>query len=409
MEKIKQIFTSRRFWGVIASIVVMALVSLLYFYPDDVQGNVLRQHDMQQGAANGHEVQLYEQQTGETSRWTNALFGGMPTFQISPSYPSNSLFSWINKAMGLGLPYPADMLFMMMAGFFILLIALRMRWYVALIGAIGYGLSSYFIIIIGAGHLWKFITLAYIPPTIAGIVLCYRGRYLLGASLAALFAMLQISSNHVQMTYYFMFVIVGMVIAYAITAWREKQMRRWSKATGILAVAAALAVTANLPSLYNTYEYSKETIRGGHSELTKPGNDAIDGGLDRAYITQYSYGGAETFTLLIPNVKGGASIKPEQGRNILMSLDRLPDAQTMQLSDQDRYILSQLPQYFGEPELTNGPVYVGALIVALFLLGCVIVRGPMKWTMIVLTLLSIGLALGRNLMWLTDQIGRAHV
>lgn len=402
MEKIKQIFTSRRFWGVIASIVVMALVSLLYFYPDDVQGNVLRQHDMQQGAANGHEVQLYEQQTGETSRWTNALFGGMPTFQISPSYPSNSLFSWINKAMGLGLPYPADMLFMMMAGFFILLIALRMRWYVALIGAIGYGLSSYFIIIIGAGHLWKFITLAYIPPTIAGIVLCYRGRYLLGASLAALFAMLQISSNHVQMTYYFMFVIVGMVIAYAITAWREKQMRRWSKATGILAVAAALAVTANLPSLYNTYEYSKETIRGGHSELTKPGNDAIDGGLDRAYITQYSYGGAETFTLLIPNVKGGASIKPEQGRNILMSLDRLPDAQTMQLSDQDRYILSQLPQYFGEPELTNGPVYVGALIVALFLLGCVIVRGPMKWTMIVLTLLSIGLALGRNLMWLTD-------
>lgn len=405
MEKIKAILSDRRVWTTVASIAIMAVIAFVYFYPDDVYGNVLQQHDMKQGAANGHEAQVHLEKTGETTRWTNSLLGGMPTFQISPSYPSNSLFDWINPVMGLGLPQPANLLFMMMVGFFILLLALKLRWWIALAGAIAYGFSSYFIIIIGAGHIWKFITLAYVPPTIAGIVLCYRGRYLTGGALAALFAMMQIASNHVQMTYYFLFVVVGLMIAYAVMSYREKKMRRWITATCVLCGAATLAVVANLPSLYNTYEYSKQTIRGGHSELTQPESDSqmeTSGGLNRDYIYAYSYGQAETFSLLIPNVKGGATIKPEKGSYKRLTLDQLPEASDYATDAEAMWVLPQVYQYFGEPEGTNGPVYVGALIVALFVLGCVIVRGPMKWALLVLTVFSIFLAMGRNCVWLTD-------
>lgn len=407
MEKIKEIFMSRRLWTIVGSVAVMAIVAFAYFYPDAARGNVLRQHDIQQGVAIGQEAKAYYEATGESTRWTNSLFSGMPTFQIAPSYPSNAWFSWLDTVFGLGLPQPANLLFMMMAGFFVLLMVMRMRWYVALIGAIAYGFSSYFVILIGAGHIWKFVTLAYIPPTIAGVVLCYRGRYLAGGAVAALFAMMQIASNHVQMTYYFLFVIFGFVIAYLITAVREKRLREWFAATGVLAVAAILAVAANLPSLYNTYEYSKETMRGGHSELSHPTDAAnVTSGLDRDYITQYSYGTSETFTLLIPNVKGGATMKPEKGSNKIMSLGSLPEVKEMTqkgvIGPQEAQYLDYIYQYFGEPEGTNGPVYVGALIVALFLIGCVIVRGPMKWVLIALTLLSVLLALGRNCMWLTN-------
>lgn len=406
----KDIFKSKKFWAIIGSVAAMALIAIIYFYPDDVLGNSLNQHDMQQGSAIGHEVQAYAEATGHTARWTNSLFGGMPTFQISPSYPSNSLFDWINKVMSLGLPNPAGWLMMMMAGFFILLLAMRCRWYVALIGAIGYGFSSYFIIIIGAGHIWKFITLAYIPPTIAGIVLAYRGKYLAGAALAGVMAMMQISSNHPQMTYYFLFVIAGFSLAYLIDAVRQKQLPRWLKATGALAVAAVLAVGANLPSLYNTFEYTKYTMRGSHTELSAAGNAAATenatSGLDRDYITQYSYEPSESFTLLIPNVKGGATSRFVGGGGEYNSLSRLPEAQSMvnsgAISQQEAMYLEWIPQYFGGPEGTSGPVYVGALIVALFIAGLFIVKGPLKWALLILTLLSILLALGRNFMALTD-------
>lgn len=406
----KDIFKSKKFWAIIGSVAAMALIAIIYFYPDDVLGNSLNQHDMQQGSAIGHEVQAYAEATGHTARWTNSLFGGMPTFQISPSYPSNSLFDWINKVMSLGLPNPAGWLMMMMAGFFILLLAMRCRWYVALIGAIGYGFSSYFIIIIGAGHIWKFITLAYIPPTIAGIVLAYRGKYLAGAALAGVMAMMQISSNHPQMTYYFLFVIAGFSLAYLIDAFRQKQLPRWLKATGALAVTAVLAVGANLPSLYNTFEYTKYTMRGSHTELSAAGNAAATenatSGLDRDYITQYSYEPSESFTLLIPNVKGGATSRFVGGGGEYNSLSRLPEAQSMvnsgAISQQEAMYLEWIPQYFGGPEGTSGPVYVGALIVALFIAGLFIVKGPLKWALLILTLLSILLALGRNFMALTD-------
>lgn len=389
--------------GSIVSIAIIALLSLVYFYPDAIQGNELRQYDTMQGQAIGHEAQTYRDATGETPRWTNSIFGGMPTFQISPSYPSDSLFSWFNSVMGLGLPSPANLLAMMMIGFFILLIVMKMRWYVALLGAIAYGFSSYFIIIIGAGHIWKFLTLTYVPPTIAGMILAYRGKYLAGGALAAFFAMMQISSNHVQMTYYFLFVVVGLAVAYFFILLKRKRLMQWTKATGALLVGAALAVGANSPSLYNTYEYSKETMRGGHSRLSSESqHNETDGGLNKDYIMQYSYGKGETFSLLIPNLKGGASVKPEKGSMKQLSVAELPDADDLGLSQIEMQYLGYTSQYFGEPEGTNGPIYVGALIVALFLVGCGVVKGPMKWTLIALTVISILLALGRNCLWLTD-------
>ena len=393
--------------GFFVSMAIMALIALAFFAPDAMQGHVLQQHDTQQGIANGQEIEAYESATGIKSFWTNSLFSGMPAFQISPTYESNSLMRWVNTLYGLGLPSPSNLLFMMMFGFFILLVVMRVRWPLALVGAVAYGFSSYFVIIIGAGHIWKFITLAYIPPTIAGIVLCYRGRLLLGGALTALFAMMQIDSNHPQMTYYFMFVIFGLVIAYLILAIRNKNFVGWAKSTGILAVAASLAVAANLPSLYNTLEYSKLTMRGGHSELTMAGDaNATSQGLDKDYITAWSYGVDETFTLLIPNVKGGATIKPEHGQNRFLSLYDSPAGQRAITSGsvrgEDAMALSQFPQYFGDQPMTNGPVYVGAAIFALFLLGCVILRGPLKWTLLILTVISIFLSWGHNFMSLTD-------
>lgn len=406
-DGLKSFFTDRRTWMFAASVAIIAAVAFCYFYPDAPQGNVLRQHDMQQGTAIGQEAKAFEQSTGQTTRWTNSLFSGMPTFQISPTYPSSALFTWLNTVMGLGLPSPANLLAMMMVGFFILLMAMRMRWYVALAGAFAYGFSSYFIILIGAGHIWKFVTLAYIPPTIAGMILCYRGRYLAGGALAALFTMLQIAANHVQMTYYFLFVVAGIAVAFLVTAIRRKATGGWFKATGTLILAALLGVTANLPSLYNTYEYSKETMRGGHSELTRDTDAAqATSGLDRDYITQYSYQPSETFSLLIPNIKGGASAKPEKGDIKIMSLSELPEATEMaregKVDPMQLQYLQYMSQYFGDPEGTNGPVYIGALIFALFLLGIVIVKGSMKWALAVLTILSIFLAWGRHMMWFTD-------
>lgn len=402
LEKIKRPQT----YGFFIGVLVMFVIAFAYFYPDASQGRVLEQYDMMQGAAIGQEAKAFQDETGEKSWWTNSLFGGMPTFQISPSYSSNALFNWINSLYGGFLPNPSNLLMMMMLGFYILLLAFGLKWWQSLIGAIAYGFSSYFIILIGAGHLWKFITLAYIPPTIAGIVLCYRGRYLLGSALAALFAMMQLAANHIQMTYYFTFVIVGFVIAFLISAIKDKKLKQWGIATGSLAVAAILAVAANSPSLYNTYEYSKESMRGNHSELTsksdETNNDKTDG-LDRSYITGYSYGASETFTLLIPDVKGGSSqhsITKADGVKKLDDEQKFHINQIQGIENQTKQPV--FSQYFDGPESTSGPVYVGAIICVLFLLGCIIVKGPIKWALVALTLLSILLALGRNFMWFTD-------
>lgn len=402
----RRLFGSKGFLHSLLGVGILLVITLVYFYPDVFEGNVLRQHDTLQGVANGQEAAAFAEATGETTRWTNSLFSGMPTFQISPSYGSSKLISTVERAYSLWLPNPANLVFIMMLGFYILMLAMRTRWYVALLGAIAYGFSSYFFIIIGAGHIWKFSTLAYVPPTIAGIILCYRGKYIGGGVLAAFFAMLQIAANHIQMTYYFLFVIVALVIAFFVEHKRANTLKKWAKATGVLAVAAALAVGANLPSLYNTYEYSKQTMRGGHSELAVASANSTKGGLDKNYITQWSYGISETFSLLIPNIKGGATIIPTDGQNVQTSMAEVEqvkeDYQKGKIDYQTYSNLQMFPQYFGDQPMTNGPVYVGALIFALFILGLIIVKGPVKWALFAVTVLSVALSWGHNLMWLTD-------
>lgn len=406
MDKLKCWLRNPQVWGFAVGVLAMAAISIAFFFPDNFEGNSLQQADMKQGAANGHEAELYYEATGERALWTDALFGGMPMFQISPSYPSNSLFAWLNTVYGLGLPVPSNLLFMMMLGFFILMYAMRFRWYYALIGAVAWGFSSYFVIIIGAGHIWKFVALTYVPPTIAGLMLAYRGRYLTGAALMAVFAMLQLNANHAQMTYYFGFVMVALALAWLVEAVREKKIKQWTIATVVSVFAGLLAVGANLPSLYNTYEYSKETKRS-QSELT-PIASAVEspserptGGLPRQEILNWSYGQSETFSLVVPNIKGGATAKPEGGAMVYMGLDRLPDSKKHANSDVGM-IMPYLPQYFNDSEGTNGPVYVGAIICALFLIGCFIVKGPVKWALVIMTVFSILLAWGRNMEWLTD-------
>ena len=395
----------------VIAVIVFAAISWIYFYPNDVNGDVLQQNDVMQGLANGQETKAMLEQTGEKSWWTDALFGGMPTYQISPSYQGTNFLKPAEALYRLYFPTPVSWIFVLMLGFFLLMLAFKVKWYYAVLGAIGYAFSSYFFILMGAGHIWKLMTLAYIPPTLAGIVWCYRGKYLGGAAVAAFFAALQLMSNHVQMTYYSAFIIAALVIAYLVKAIIDKKIGRWCIATASLAVAALLALAANSPNLYLTYKYSQETIRGGHSELTPKGEEAVnakptDGGLDKDYITQWSYGKGETFTLLIPNVKGGATIKPEHGDNTMLSLADTKKAEKMantgEMSQQDTQILSQFPQYFGDQPMTNGPVYVGALICALFLLGCFIVKGPVKWALLIVTIISILLSWGHNMMWLTD-------
>ena len=387
------------------SMAVMAIVSLAFFYPDNFEGNSLRQPDMVQGAANGHEAQLWQEATGEKALWTNSLFGGMPTFQISPSYPSNSLFSWINTVYGLWLPSPSNLLFMMMMGFLILMFALGKRWYYALIGALAWGFSSYFVIIIGAGHIWKFIALAYTPPLIAGLVLLYRGRYITGTALMAVSAMMQLAANHPQMSYYFAMVMLFVALAYLVDAFRRKALRRWLVASGLAVVAGVLALGANAPSLYNTYEYARHTKRA-QSELAAcdaeapgagSGNaDRPTGGLPYSDIVGWSYGPSEMFSLIVPNIKGGASARLHGGDMVLASLAELDGAAGIDPRGPEASVIQCLPQYFNNSEGTNGPVYVGAIIAALFILGCFIVRGPLKWAMVAATVVAMVLALGYN-------------
>lgn len=383
------------------AVALLALTAFLFFCPDDIEGNVLQQHDIQQGIANGQEGKAFHEATGETTRWTNSLFGGMPNFQIAPSYPAGKAIGWIWNVYTLGLPSPANLLFAMMAGFFIMCLCFRFKWYNALFASIAWGFSSYFIIIIGAGHIWKFVTLAYIPPTIGGIALCYRGKYLPGAALAALFGALQLQSNHPQMSYYFLFVIFAMVVAWLCSAIREHRIRQWGMATACVIAAGILAVGANSASLYNSYEYSKETVRGRATDLTPPPG-AETGGMSRSAITAWSYGIDETMSLLIPNVKGGATIKPVAGESSLLSLADTGKADELSLAPEELQFLSQFPQYFGNQPMTNGPVYVGAFVLLLAILALFTVNTPMKWALFAVSILAILLSWGHNFEAFTD-------
>ena len=381
----------------VLAVLFFVAVSVVYFIVPIRDGLVLTGHDHTGGIGSGVEMEQYRAtHNGERTRWTNTLFCGMPTYQMSPSYNSTDTLSTLERVYQLGLPglsAYAAYVFMMLLGFYIMLRAFDFRVWMAALGAVLWAFSSYYFIIIQAGHIWKLLTLSFIPPTIGGMVLCYRGKYLLGIVVTGLFTAMQVLSNHVQMSYYFLFVIGLMSLAFLIDAIRKKMFANWLKATLCFAIGGILGVCINLSNLYHTWEYSKESMRG-KSELTQKTKDPADqtsSGLERSYITMWSYGIGETWTLLVPNTKGGAS-------------QLLADNKTaMKHAKQDFIpIYRAFTQYWGEQPGTSGPVYVGAFVLMLFWLGFFIVKGPMKWCLLAATALSIMLSWGKNFMGLTD-------
>ena len=375
----------------VLAVLLFAILAFAYFFPADIEGRILYRHDASAGRGAGQEGIEYLQKTGERSRWTNALFGGMPTYQMSPSYHSTDNLSQAINAYHLWLPENVWYVFAYLLGFYILLRAFDFRQHLAALGSIIWAFSTYFLIIIAAGHIWKVWALAYLPPMIAGIVLTYRGKYLWGFVVTAIFTAFEINANHVQMTYYYMFIVFFMVIAWLVEAIREKQLIRFAKATGVALAAGILGLCMNLSNLYHTWQYSQESMRG-KSELVKQNSaNQTNSGLERDYITQWSYGIGETWTLLVPNTKGGASVPLSMNETAMAKAD-------------PNYIeiYNQIGQYWGEQPGTSGPVYVGAFVLMLFILGLFIVKGPIKWALLAATILSILLSWGKNFMGFTD-------
>ena len=375
----------------VLAVVLFAVISVAYFFPADIEGKILYQHDAAAGKGIGREMAEHREQTGEVTRWMNSVFSGMPTYQTAPEYGSTKGLGTVMDVYHLYLPENVWYVFAYLLGFYILLRAFNFRQSLAVLGSILWAFSSYFLIIIAAGHIWKVMALAYLPPMIAGVVLSYRGKYLLGTIVTAIFAAFEINANHVQMTYYFLFVILFMVIAFFIDALRKKELARFGKATAACAVGALIGVCLNLSNLYHTWEYSKESMRGKSERVKKDAANQSATGLDRDYITAWSYGIGETWTLLVPNAKGGASVPLAQNETAMSKADY-----------NFAPIYEQLGQYWGEQPGTSGPVYVGAFVLMLFVLGLFIVKGPMKWALLAATVLSVLLSWGKNFMPLTD-------
>ena len=373
------------------AVLLFAVLAFAYFFPADIEGRILYRHDASAGRGAGQEGIEYMQKTGERSRWTNALFGGMPTYQMAPSYHSTDKLSTMTKIYHLFLPENVWYVFAYLLGFYILLRAFDFRQHLAALGSVVWAFSTYFLIIIAAGHIWKVWALAYLPPLIAGLVLAYRGKYLWGFVLTAIFTAFEINANHVQMTYYYLFIILAMVIAWLVDAIRKHQLAAFGKATAVCLAGAAIGVCINLSNLYHTWQYGQESMRGKSELVKKNSANQTSSGLERDYITQWSYGIDETWTLLIPNTKGGASVPMSESKIAMEKAD--PTYET---------IYQQIGQYWGEQPGTSGPVYVGAFVMFLFVLGLLIVKGPMKWALLVVTILSILLSWGRNFMGFTD-------
>ena len=375
----------------VLAVLFFAVLAFAYFFPADIEGRILYRHDASAGRGAGQEGIEYREKTGERTRWTNALFSGMPTYQMSPSYGSTEVLSKAADAYHLWLPENVWYVFAYLLGFYILLRAFDFRQHLAALGSILWAFSTYFLIIIAAGHIWKVWALAYLPPLIAGLVLAYRGKYLWGLLVTAVFTAFEINANHVQMTYYYLFVIFFLVIAWLVDAVRKHELERFLKATAVCVAGAAIGVCINLSNLYHTWQYSQESMRG-KSELVKANSaNQTNSGLERDYITQWSYGIGETWTLLIPNTKGGASIPLSMNETAMAKAD--PNYTS---------IYQQIGQYWGEQPGTSGPVYVGAFVMMLFILGLFIVKGPVKWALLAATILSVMLSWGKNFMGLTD-------
>ncbi len=378
----------KKFLPHIVAIAIFASLSIVYVYPV-LEGKRLFQPDILNHSGMAKEIVDFRQKTGEEALWTNSMFGGMPAYQISVKF-RNNISQFFHKLMTLGLPRPADMIFLYFAGFYVLMLVLGISPWLAIAGSLAFAFSSYHFIILEAGHNSKAVAIAYMAPVLAGIIMAFRGKIAQGGLLTAIFLSLQINANHFQVTYYLLIVVLLMGVAFLINAIRQKQIAPFGKATGVLALAALIALALNFANLYTTWEYSKYTIRGG-SELTHNKDIQTSTGLDKDYATRWSYGIGETFSFLVPNAKGGATGSLAGNERAMDAVDR-----------QNREWVGSQNHYWGEQPFTSGPVYVGAVIFFLFILAAFILRGPLKWALLAATILSVLLAWGRNFMPLTD-------
>ena len=376
-----------KIWSIIIAIAAFAIISWVYFYPV-MQGKRVKQHDMEMHKGMAQELTQYRETTGETALWTNSAFSGMPAWNITAPQKTN-LFQYVHKALSIGLPSPLGSVFISMLGFFILLLVLDVGVWVSAVGAIAYGFTSYLYIIIGAGHNAKAVAMAYMPAVIAGVLLTYKGKYLWGLVLTAIAVALELYANHLQITYYLVLILVIIVIAEFISDIRQKKLVHFIKASLMLLVVAIISVLTFSTKLYANYEFGKETTRGKPVLTSNEANQTK--GLDRDYITQWSYGKGETWSLMIPNAKGGASAYIGKQNPALEKADaRFKEG------------ISQSNAYWGDQPGTSGPVYVGAIVVFLFVLGALTVKGKLKWALLIATLLSILLSWGKNFMGFTN-------
>lgn len=369
------------------AIIIFIVVSFAYFYPV-LEGKVLKANDSTVSKINSREIQDFREKNGREPLWTNSIFSGMPAYLISTKYPGN-LIKYADNLLRI-FNMPVSVLFLSMLGFYILLLIFDVSPWLAIAGALGYGLSSFFFQILGAGHNTQAIALAYMPPMIGGIYYSYRKDAIKGALFTAFILALEIQANHVQITYYAMICLLIFVIAEFIYSLKNKTITKFMKTSALLVIPFVIAIGINFASLYTTYEYGKFSIRG-KSDLNGENKSTI-AGLNKEYITTWSYGVDETFNILIPNYKGGSS-RP---------FDRNSETFKALAQNNNQAAINQTQKYWGTQPGTDGPHYVGAIVFFLFILGLILIKGQEKWWLLAATILSVMLAWGKNFMPFTN-------
>lgn len=393
-------FDFKKFLPHLFAIGVFLALTLSYFSPL-MQGKKLKQSDIVNFIGMSKELKDHRAEYGEEALWTNSMFGGMPAYQISVSYTAN-LVRHVDKLFQGFLPNPSGYVFLYLLGFYLLLISLQIDYRLAIIGAIAFAFSSYFFIIIEAGHNSKAHTIGYMAPLLASVLMTFRGRWWLGGSLTALFTSLILYSNHPQITYYLFLFFLVLGLVKLIEAYKTRALGNFFQTVAVLLFAAMLGLATNLTTVLATYEYGKDSIRG-KSELTSDlGNKTS--GLDKDYATAWSYGKAESFTLLIPDFHGGSSMesflrdKESATYKSLVNYRPKSQAEAQQLQQMQQLTTT----YWGAQPFTSGPVYVGAIICFLFVVGLFLIKGYMRWWVLIATILMLALSWGKNFMPLTD-------
>jgi hypothetical protein len=369
------------------AVAIFLIVSLVYFYPV-LEGKVLNTNDGTVAKNASKEIRDYREKFGKEPLWTNSMFSGMPAYLISTKFTGN-LMTHVDKILKFLKP-PAASIFLSMAGFYLLLLFFKVDIRLAIAGAIVYGLSSFFFIILAAGHNTQAFALAYMAPMIGSIYFTYKQDIIKGALLTTLFLELEIMAGHLQIAFYALLCIIIFGITELVFAFKNKTIINFLKTTAVLIIPIILVIGMNFGYLYTTYEYGKYSMRG-KSDLSTTNKTPITG-LDKEYITHWSYGIDETLTLLIPDFKGGASIPFDRSSETVTALRK---------NNKPRYI-NTFQKYWGTQPGTSGPVYVGAIVCFLFILGLIIIKGPEKWWLVIATIISIMLAWGKNFMPFTN-------